>query len=280
MHLSAAASDIGFLHRKLDHADIYFIANTTNHAVTATATFRAARRYGARAYAASLDTTSGNAFALDPKSITLSLAPYESRVILFSDTPIGQPSPAPTQPPQIIADLSHDWRITFAHTSITRTEQNLTSWSDNLQTRFYSGVATYTKTVHLTTAQLRGARTFTLDFGHGTPTEPNPRIHSGEHALLEGPIREAAVVTINGQRAGSVWHPPYTLDVTQQLHTGDNILEVQVANTAINLLAGQSPPDYRLLDARYGERFTPQDMNALQPLPSGILGPIHLLETK
>ncbi len=44
-----------------------------------------------------------------------------------------------------------------------------------------------------------------LDFGEGTPVVVDPKIKSGMRALLEGPIREAAVVTVNGQRAGSVW---------------------------------------------------------------------------
>jgi hypothetical protein len=275
MHLSAGSSDIGFLHRKLDKADIYFIANTSNHPVSAAATFR-----GARAFAASLDTTSGASYAIDPKTTALHLAPYESRVIVFSDTPIGDHEAAPSRLLKTIADLTHDWKIKFAGTSIERTEQTPTSWADDPQTRFYSGVATYTKTLRVSEAELKGMHSLVFDFGAGTPVAADPKIKSGERALLDGPIREAAVVTINGQRAGSVWHPPYTLDVTKQLHAGENSIEVQVANTAINLLAGRAPADYHLLNARYGERFTPQDMNNLQPLPSGMLGPIHLLETK
>jgi hypothetical protein len=36
-------------------------------------------------------------------------------------------------------------------------------------------------------------------------------------------------------------------------------------------------PDYRLLSARYGRRFVPQDMDNLQPIPSGILGKVELI---
>ena len=120
----------------------------------------------------------------------------------------------------------------------------------------------------------------TLDFGEGTPVEVDPKIASGMRALLESPVREAAIVMINGQRVGSVWHPPYALDVTTALHAGDNRIEVRVSNTAINELAGRAPADYRLLWARYGQRFVPQNMENLQPLPSGILGRVQLLETK
>jgi hypothetical protein len=275
MHLSSGSSDIGFLHRKLTSADIYFIANTSNHSMSVAATFR-----DARAYAASMDTSSGVAYAIDPKTIALNLAPYESRVIVFSDTPIGEHPTVATRTARVIADLTHDWKVKFAGTSIERTEQTPTSWADNPDTRFYSGIATYTRKLRLTEAALKGDHSLVLDFGAGTPVAADPKIKSGERALLDGPIREAAVITINGQRAGSVWHPPYTVDVTKQLHAGENTIEVQVANTAINLLAGHAPADYHLLNARYGERFIPQDVNNLQPLPSGMLGPVHLLEDK
>jgi hypothetical protein len=95
-------------------------------------------------------------------------------------------------------------------------------------------------------------------------------------ALLDGPVREAAVVTINGRRAGSVWCPPYSLDVTDFLKAGDNELRVVVGNTAINYMAGRGLPDYRLLNLRYGERFQAQDMDKVQPIPSGLLGPVRL----
>ena len=49
-----------------------------------------------------------------------------------------------------------------------------------------------------------------------------------------------------------------------------------MANLAINELAKGPLPDYQALNAKYGERFQPQDMNNLQPLPSGILGSITL----
>jgi hypothetical protein len=95
-------------------------------------------------------------------------------------------------------------------------------------------------------------------------------------AYLEGPIREAAEVFVNGESAGYVWRPPYTVDVTRLLKAGENTLRIVVGNTAINELSGRALPTYRLLNQRYGERFVPQDMTNLQPLPSGILGTLRL----
>jgi hypothetical protein len=96
---------------------------------------------------------------------------------------------------------------------------------------------------------------------------------------LEGPIREAAQIYVNEKLAGVVWRPPFRLDVTGYLREGENELRIVVGNTAINSLAGQSLPDYRLLWQRYGKLFTPQDMENLHPLPSGILGPVTLIKS-
>ena len=95
-------------------------------------------------------------------------------------------------------------------------------------------------------------------------------------AWLDPPVREAAVVYINGERAGSIWCPPYRLNVTRFLRAGKNQFRILVANTALNYMAGHSLPDYRLLNLRYGERFQAQDMDKVQPIASGLLGPIRL----
>jgi hypothetical protein len=127
---------------------------------------------------------------------------------------------------------------------------------------------------------MAGAHLF-LDFGTGTAITDDRRPNAaGMHALLDPPIREAAIVFINGKRAGSLWHPPYRIDISEFVHSGENRIEVRVYNTAINLLAGQPPRDYSALRAKYGRRFDPQDMDNLQPIPSGLFGPIRLEEER
>jgi hypothetical protein len=119
-----------------------------------------------------------------------------------------------------------------------------------------------------------------LDFGPGTTVEkPSPLGDPNMRAYLESPVREAAQVYVNGQFAGAVWKPPYRVDLTQHTKPGQNVIRVIVGNTAINELAGKALPDYRLLRDRYGVRFIPQGMDNLQPLPSGITGPVTLIET-
>jgi hypothetical protein len=68
------------------------------------------------------------------------------------------------------------------------------------------------------------------------------------------------------------------LDLTGLLRPGQNTIRVVVANLAINELAHQTPPDRRPLIEKYGDRFQDQDMTNLQPLPSGLLAPIRLIQ--
>ena len=91
---------------------------------------------------------------------------------------------------------------------------------------------------------------------------------------MESPVREAAVVYINDKRIGSIWHPPYALDITAALKPGDNQIRLEVANLAINYMAGHGFPNYNLAEIRktFGNRFDPQDVQNLQPLPSGFAG--------
>nr|WP_315250883.1 glycosyl hydrolase [uncultured Duganella sp.] len=280
--VAAQAASIGFIRRKLADGDIYFIANTSNREVRTTATLAARRTH-----AAWWNPHDGSVtpVALHP-SLELALAPYESRVLVLSDSASTNGSaPAATTPlTAMLTDLGSDWQLSFPGVggalAQPRTLARLTSWTDDPATRYYSGIGIYSKSITLDATQLQAAR-IKLDFGQGTPLESTPKVPAGMRAMLESPIREAAVVYVNGQRAGAVWHPPYQVDVGKLLKPGENRIEVQVANLSINLLAGQERPDYRLLSVRYGQRFIPQDTHLITPRPAGMLGQVRLLsETK
>jgi hypothetical protein len=276
---SAGAEDVGFIHRKLADGDLYFVANTSNHSVDATVSFRSTRKF-----ASSWDPLSGGSYVIADGPVKLNLVPYESRIVVFSDERVAEKQQQSGEAGRVVSDLTDDWRVSFPARgdakAFEETAQKPNSWTENAKTRFFSGVAVYAKTVKLSDRDIKDARRLMLDFGEGTPIAANPDIRSGMRALLDAPIRDVAVVSVNGQRVGSIWHPPYSIDVTGYLHAGENQVEIQVANTAINLLAGRASADYRLLDARYGERFVPQDMKGIKPLPSGILVTVRLMGAK
>jgi hypothetical protein len=270
LKLASQSADVGFIRRKLADGDIYFIANTSNREVRTTARLRAVRK-SASWWNPHDGTTSA---AKVTPVLDLALAPYESRILVLSDGDAGHLGAIP-KPSTVLADLGRDWQVRFPGEKPQAMAQ-LRSWTDDPSRRFFSGVAVYSKNVELSASQLTGA-SIRLDFGNGTPLETTPKVPAGMRAMMDSPIREAAEVFVNGQRAGSVWHPPYELDVSRQLRAGVNKIEVKVANLSLNALAGQERPDYRLLSARYGQRFVPQDTHLIVPTPSGMLGPVRLL---
>ena len=125
-------------------------------------------------------------------------------------------------------------------------------------------------------ALLRRGQRVRLDLGEPRAVDVG-RSRSGMQTWLDSPVRDAAIVFVNGQRAGSVWCPPYAVDVTPLLRPGSNVIRIEVANLAINNMAGRALPDYKLLNLRYGARFDPQDMDKVQPVQAGLLGPIRLV---
>jgi hypothetical protein len=52
-----------------------------------------------------------------------------------------------------------------------------------------------------------------------------------------GEVKNLATVFINGKKVANIWKLPYQADITTFVKDGENQLEVQVTNTAINRLA-------------------------------------------
>ena len=268
-----AVPEVGFIHRRLGNGDVYFVANTSNRPHTVEASFR-----DAGAHAEVWDPFTGTFSGVkDPKQIPLNLAPYESRIVFFSQETLS-PLPPPVRAPEKQTDISHDWSVSFEGGTQPEEMQSLKSWTEVSGRQYYSGRATYLKTVELSPKDVRRGNTVAIDFGEGAPVSlPSNLGTFNMRAYLESPVHEAAAVYVNDHLAGYVWHPPFRVDVTPYAKPGKNEIRMVVGNTAINELAGMSLPNYRLLYAKYGKLFEPQGMDNLQPVPSGILGKVNLV---
>ena len=266
---------IGFIHRKLPGGDLYFVANTSNETQHTEAHFR-----NTAARAETWDAFSGTIAGLpDPGAIDLNLEPYGSRLIYFSGDAMTA-SPEANRRETIVQDLSRQWRMTLGEDGSEVDLPRLTSWTQNAKTQFFSGHATYTRTFQWQAEQSTTGASILLDLGTATP-EPLPANsrRPNMRAYLDPPVHEAAEVYLNGKQVGVIWRPPYRLEVTPYLQSGVNHLRIVVGNSAVNSLAGQPQPEYRLLRDRYGLLFVPQDMEDLKPVPSGLLGPVTLIES-
>ena len=115
-----------------------------------------------------------------------------------------------------------------------------------------------------------------------------------------GDVAVMADVTLNGQHVGTLWKPPFRIDVTTELSGGQNTLEITVANLWVNRLIGDQnlPADADrnpngslarwpqwLLDGKTSPTgrftFTTWELwRKTDPLvASGLIGPVQLLTT-
>lgn len=131
------------------------------------------------------------------------------------------------------------------------------SESTNAGVKYFSGTATYTKV---------------FDWN---PTAKATNEKS-EHWLDLGNVQVMAQVKLNGHALGTLWQPPFRVDISTALQPGRNTLEVRVANLWPNRMIGDAalPAAERFTWSSY-EPFTQNS-----PLPkSGLLGPV-ILQTK
>ena len=286
----AVKGHLGFIRRSLPDGDIYFVANTSNQPIKASVIFASKFRNCSR-----WDVDRGDVYTQSRSSADgsfgLSLSPYESALYVFSDQPTPPLKKASVSTPLI--DLSHDWTVRFTSTKRTEEELSLTDWTVDPATLHYSGEAVYSRDFTLASVangpiylQIDGgaAHEEPADTTHGpiprgkdglpnsTKTLPGP----GMKATFDPPVREAALVEMNGHFVGALWHPPYRVDLSAFLKAGTNHIQIRIYNTALNAWSALPPHNYSPLIEHYGDRFQMQDLDQVKPIPSGLLGTIRL----
>ena len=92
-----------------------------------------------------------------------------------------------------------------------------------------------------------------------------------------GDVQVMARVKLNGKNLGILWKSPFRVNISQVLKTGQNTLEIQVADLWPNRMIGDAalPESKRFTWSSY-EPFTKDS-----PLPeSGLLGPVNILTAR
>jgi hypothetical protein len=251
----AAPTDVGVVHRRLDDGDLYFVANTGPEPRTLT-----------------LDEPleHWNPLTAAPTvTSTITLHPYEAAILLpATDLP---ESPEPAEEP--VGVVVGGWSVAFGDD--VRGVSLPHRWEDDPALATYSGSATYSTEIELPAT----SEQILLDFGPGAPVPPDsePYLPANSYrALITPPIGAAADIWLNDTHCGSLWAPPFRIDLTAAARPGRNHLRIVVHNTAANALSA----DQHLLDtaadmtARHGRRFDLQHVEyAATYLNSGLLVP-------
>jgi len=151
------------------------------------------------------------------------------------------------------------------------TFNELISWTENKDSgiKNYSGSAIYTKKINISAEKLKSAK----------------RIY-----LAVDQVCEVAQVKINGKLVGNMWRPPYEIEITNFIKSGENIIEIGVANTWANrcLYDSSLPAEQRLtwaisMKTHYPTKDDYRDAGYAWKyglLPSGLIGDMKLIFTK
>ncbi|MGN6198438.1 glycosyl hydrolase [Humibacter sp.] len=280
LRVEPASSDIGFVHRRVGDVDVYFVAN----AGAETRRFSVAPRASGSHWQLWDPQTGRVTEEGDAGAVPLELAPYEAAVLVLGDgaASVGSAPEAGTVTAgeHPLGDGARPWTVAFPGEDASPVALPH-EWS--VDRPYFAGTATYEHVFDAT--ELWGdeppARV-ELDFGEAEPVRAGDAAERGMRgasfrAMVQPPIREIAVVTLNGVECGTLYAPPYRLDVTDSLRPGDNVLRITAGNATAAALA--APNAARSLEAdvaasheQYGVRFRMQDVeHAADGLRSGLL---------
>jgi hypothetical protein len=266
--LEAPNETVRFTHRKIENADYYFIANRSANTFDGDITFRVTGKK-----ASIWNPLTGQRFRTLPAhddgkrtTIPIPLEGYESLFVVFDENGVTAENLVwRNAPTETLQELNDNWTVSFnplyfRHTAGENIQGKITmdklidwSTSSDAAIKYYSGIAKYEKTFEL---KEQTSRLF-LDLGN---------------------VEVIARVKLNGKDIGTRWFAPYRLDITSFAKEGENKLEIEVANLWTNRLIG----DAKLPEA---ERVTWSTWNGVygekdKLLPSGLLGPVRVLQAK
>jgi hypothetical protein len=255
-------SAVEWIHRRTDDADIYFVANRTDLPQEIESRFRVE---GKEAELWHPDTgviePADYRIVARRTNVHLDLDPRESVFVVFRRKAESASRKLPLRTTRTLATLYGPWDITFPP-NLGAPERirlaRLESWTDNPAdgVKYFSGTATYTKTVQVPQDWLKSERRILLDLGT---------------------VRDIAGVSINGHRAAALWKPPYRTDISSFLKAGTNRLEIKITNQWTNRMLGdqQLDPAQRVLAPlpKWMLSFGPPATLA----EAGLIGPVTLV---
>jgi len=252
-------SDIVWIHRRAGNADIYFVANRTDREQDVLARFRVDGKEAelwhpdtGRMEAASYTLENGRTI------VPLNLKQRESMFVVFRRAPALPSRTIAAMRARTFETLKGPWEVSFP-AGLGAPErirlETLESWTKSSEegVKFFSGTATYTRTVQIPAQWLKGNARLVLDLGS---------------------VKDIAQVAMNGQALATLWKPPYQVDITGVAKSGMNRIEIKVTNQWTNRQAGDRlvAPEKKVLAASSGGMGGFGGAPALSD--AGLLGPV------
>jgi hypothetical protein len=251
-------ADVQWRHRQTEGADWYFVAAPNDGgSFSGEVQFRQSSGSVSLWCPVTGEMTPATASAHgDYTTVSLDLPQAACVFVVFNhNEKYKTPAPAPKH--FTTTPLTNPWTVCFPGGWGLPDTLNMPApkaWKDldvSPEGKAFSGTATYTTTFNLPDIY-KNAR-YTLDLGK---------------------VEMVAVVSLNGEKLRTLWTPPYRLDVTDAIKTGDNTLTVEVTSTWFNRLAYDA--NLPEADRKTWTTTYPQPNSPLRE--SGLLGPVTITE--
>ncbi len=250
-----------FVHRRLKDGDLYWVNNRNARAEVLEAGFRTAGKApeiwhpdSGLVEPAAYRTAEGRTL------VPLRLEPNDALFVVFRGPAAAPSRSLAVQTEAVLAALEGSWDLSFQENRGAPAKivlEALSPWNEHPDAgvRYFSGTAAYRRTLAVPAGWQKAGTKLWLDLGD---------------------VKNIAEVSLNGQPLGTLWKAPFRVEITPAVKAGDNLLEIRVTNLWVNRLIGDQQPDA-------GRKFT----YTAQPfyradsplLPSGLLGPVHIVRT-
>jgi len=248
-----------FVNSKLTGGDLYWVNSRNDTTQEVEATFRVSGKVP-RIWHPETGRTESASYTIENglTKVDLVLTPNDAVFVVFQQPAIKTSVTVARRTEKTIKMIEGPWNVAFQPNRgapASTTFDKLTSYTENSETgiKYFSGTATYTKTVQV----------------------PGDALKKGVQAWLDlGDVNNLAEVRINGKPLGVIWKKPFRLDITNAIKAGNNRVEIRVTNLWVNRLIGDAQPGVT-------NRFTYTAMPFYQAnsklLSSGLLGPVKIL---
>jgi hypothetical protein len=258
-HSVSLDGGLAWLHRRTSDAEIYYLASEADRPDTVEARFRVSGKAPEIWHPdTGLAEPASYRIEGDLTRVWIPMTERDAVFVVFREPATAPSRTVPAHPATTLATVQGPWTVSFpeglgAPASIQMPQ--LASWTESAVdgVKYFSGTATYTRTLQAPRSWFRPGGKLLLDLGR---------------------VGDLARVSVNGKDLGIVWKPPFAVDVTDALKPGTNRLEIRVTNEWTNRIAGDraAPEGERVLGGAPGRAF-----GRPQPLPeSGLLGPVQV----
>jgi hypothetical protein len=255
-------TNLAFVHRALADGDLYWVVNGNTRVETLEASFRVKGKAPELWHAETGLVEPASYLVANGRTIVpLRLEPDDAVFVIFREASAA-PARALAEPVETeLAAIGGPWDIAFQpgrgapdKTSLPA----LISWSESSDpgVKYFSGTATYTKTVQAPADWFKAGARLWVDLGD---------------------VKNLAEVSVNGKPLGTVWKTPFRVDATPALKAGTNTLEIKVANLWVNRLIGDKQPGAAKIYTYTAVEFYRADSPLL---PSGLIGPVKIVRVE